>query len=345
MPVLDRFGRPVRGVRISLMPSSRCNFNCVFCHREGVYESPKTLMSHAEIERVVRVLMRFGVDSVKLTGGEPMLRHDILEIVERLGRLGLRDLSMTTNGTRLPRLAGELRRRGLKRVNISLHTVNPEKFCWITGQSDGRAGERRFQYTLSAIEAALRAGLNPVKLNVVVMRGVNEDEIGELIGFVEKLGGGDSLILQLIELVPEGAAADSQFFERYFYSLREVEKMLEDKAVRVVVRRLHLRKQYLLPNGVWVELVRPTNNYVFCMNDDRIRVTHDGKFKPCLMRDDNHVDFLSAMRAGAGDEELERLFLEAVRAREPYWKPPGLKPASRVRFVKPLSGETHGRGA
>ncbi len=281
---------------------------------------------------MVRVLMDFGIDSVKLTGGEPMLRPDILEIVERLGKLGLRDLSMTTNGTRLPRLAEELRRRGLKRVNISLHSVDPRKFCWITGQADEESGLRRFQYTISAIKSALEAGLRPVKLNVVIMKGVNDDEIERLIGFVKSLGGGDSLILQLIELVPEGSASDTRFFEKYFYSLGEVEKDLERRAVKTVVRRLHLRKQYLLPNGVWVELVRPTNNYVFCMNNNRIRITYDGKFKPCLMRDDNHVDFLTAMRAGANNEEIKEIFLEAVRRREPYWKPPNLKPYPDIKW-------------
>lgn len=334
MPIIDRFGRPVTGVRISLMPSSRCNFSCVFCHREGVYENPEKLMTAEEIERVVRVLTRFGVDSVKLTGGEPMLRPDVLEVVERLGGLGLRDLSMTTNGTRLPGLARELRERGLRRVNISLHSVDPRKFCWITGH-DEKAGARRFQYVVNAVRAALEAGLKPVKLNVVVMKGVNEDEVDGLIGFARELGGGEDLILQLIELVPEGSASNPEFFNRYFYSLRDVEKRLEKEAVKVVTRRLHMRRQYLLPNGVWVELVRPANNHVFCMNDNRIRITHDGKFKPCLMRDDNHVDFLTAMRRGADDEEIGRLFLEAVRAREPYWKPPGLRPEADVKPARP----------
>jgi len=300
---------------------------------EGVYEKPETLMTPEEIERIVKILLKYGVNKVKLTGGEPMLRRDILEIVERLGRLKLRDLSMTTNGTRLPSLAGKLRKAGLRRVNISLHSVDPSKFCWITGLHNIEAGKKRFEYTLKAIKAAIQAGLRPVKLNVVIMRGVNEDEVDRLIEFTRKLGGGDNVILQLIELVQEGYAG-TDFFERYFYSLGEIEERIGAIAEKVVVRELQLRRQYRLPGNVWVEFVRPMNNCSFCMNNNRIRITHDGKFKPCLMRDDNHVDFLTAMRNGAGEEELERLFLKAVYIREPYWKPKNLKPARNITFVQ-----------
>ena len=334
MPLIDRYGRPITGVRVSLTPSSRCNFNCIFCHHEGIREEPETLMTPEEIERIIKILMRFGIRSVKLTGGEPMLRSDILEIVERLGKLGLKDLSMTTNGTRMPMLAKELRRKGLMRVNISLHTVNPEKFCWITGQKDPRLGEKTYRYTLEAIKSCLEAGLSPVKLNVVVMKGVNDDEIDDLIRFSENLGYPEKLVLQLIELVPEGESSDPNFFEKYYYSLDYVERRIEDMSIKKIVRRLHLRRQYLLPSGLWIEFVKPTNNYDFCMNDNRIRITHDGKFKPCLMRSDNHVDFLKAMRSGAKDELIEKLFLKAVEEREPYWKPPNLKPRDKISFIE-----------
>ena len=330
MPLVDRYGRPVKGVRISVMPSSRCNFNCIFCHHEGIHENPEVIMTPNEIERIVRILMRFGIDSVKLTGGEPMLRSDILEIVERLGRLGLRDLSMTTNGTRIPEFASELREKGLKRVNISLHSLNPKRYCWITGHRED-VGEKVYRYTLEAIKASLDAGLNPIKLNVVVMRDVNDDEIDNFISFIEKLDSSGKVILQLIELIPLGPFK-GEFYERYHYDLGEVEERFSKIAVKKIIRRLHLRHQYLLPNGVWVEFVRPVNNYVFCMNDNRIRITHDGKFKPCLMRNDNHVDFLNAMRSGASDEELEKLFLKAVYLREPYYKPPNIKPRPDISW-------------
>lgn len=285
-------------------------------------------MTPEEIERVMRVLKKFGIESVKLTGGEPMLRNDIVEIVERLHGLNFKEISMTTNGTRFPQLAKRLREAGLSRVNISLHTVDPQKFCWITG-TRSVDGENRLRYTIDAIKAALDAGMETVKLNVVVMKGVNEDEIDDMINFVKAFGHGNC-ILQLIELVHEGEASSAEFFQKYYYNLGPVEEAIKRRAIKCVTRKLHLRRQYLLPENVWVELVRPMRNCDFCMNDSRIRITHDGKFKPCLMRDDNLVDFLTPMRSGASDEELERLFLKAVYLREPFWKPSDVRPLEEI---------------
>lgn len=276
-------------------------------------------MTPEEIERITRIAMEFGVESVKITGGEPMLRADILEIVERLGKLGLRDLSMTTNGYRLRELAGALKDRGLMRVNISLHTVDPVKFAWITGFHDLEKGKNTFKHTVEAIKKSIEVGFDPVKLNVVVMKNVNENELHDLIKFAEDLNSSRRVILQLIELVSCGSAP--KIFAKYHFDLTPLEREVSAMAVKKVVRRLHLRTQYQLPNGVWIEFVKPMNNYVFCMNDNRLRITHDGEFKPCLMRDDNHIPFLAAMRAGADDEELKKLFLKAVEAREPFWKP------------------------
>ncbi len=299
---------------------------------EGVVTSESdTLMTPEEIERIVRLLFKYNIRKVKLSGGEPMLRRDILEIVERLGKLGLDDLSMTTNGTRLVSMAKKLRRAGMTRVNISLHTVSREKYCWITGTATRSEGSTRFEYTVDAIRSAVEAGLAPVKLNVVIMKNVNHNEIDSLIDFASQFGS--KVILQLIELVEEGAA-NTEFFNKYYYSLRELEERFEKTAVKTVTRSLHMRKQYLLPNDVWVEVVRPNNNYEFCMNDDRIRITHDGKFKPCLMRNDNLVDFLTPMRAGASDEELEKLFIRAVMLREPFYKPSTVKPLKNVSILE-----------
>jgi len=315
--LVDRFGRPVKGLRVSLTPS--CDLNCFFCHKEGSDAGSDALMTPEEIERVVRVAMSFGVDSVKLTGGEPMMRSDILEIVERLGRLKLRDFSMTTNGFRLAELAENLRRLGLKRVNISLHSTKPERYARITGLSLEEA-ERRHGKLVEAIRKAARVGFNPVKLNAVIVRGINDDELDELVGFAESVASSSEVVVQLIELVGCGMAQG--IMNSYYFDLSKLEKIVAEKAVRRIVRRLHFRKRYLLPNGVWVEFVKPTGNHLFCMNDTRLRITHDGKFKPCLMRSDNHVEFLSRMRSGAGDEELKKLLLKAVELREPFWKPP-----------------------
>ena len=311
--LIDRFGRPVTGVRVSLNPSSGCNYRCVFCHNEGIYESPENLMKPEEVEHIIRILYQFGVKFVKITGGEPLLRPDMVEIVERLGRLPLRELSLTTNGTRLSNLAEPLKKAGLKRVNISLHSLKEKTYNFITGAT-------RFKPTLDAIQAALIAGLTPVKLNMVVLKNVNDDEIDDVIRFVGELGGGEKVILQLIELVMEGDA-DAQFYKMFHADLSEVEESLRKRAVKETVRDLHFRHRYLQPNGVWVEVVKPMHNSTFCMGDHRIRITYDGKFKPCLLRHDNHVDFLQAMRNGVSDDKLADLFRLAVQLREPFFKP------------------------
>jgi len=277
-------------------------------------------MTPEEVERIVKMAMSLEVDSVKLTGGEPTMRSDILEIVERLGRLGLRDLSMTTNGFKLADLAGDLRRLGLRRINISIHSVHPDRYARIVGLS-AEKGEKRHEKLVEAIRRAIEAGFNPVKLNAVIVKGINDDELDDLIRFAEGLRSRSEIVVQLIELVGCGLAQN--LLKSYYFDLSRLERVVAEKAVKKIVRSLHFRSRYLLPNGVWVEFVKPTGNYLFCMNDTRLRITYDGKFKPCLMRSGNEVEFLSAMRAGASDEELKSLLIKAVEAREPFWKPPG----------------------
>jgi cyclic pyranopterin phosphate synthase len=309
-PVIrDRFGRPITNARISLNSSSTCNFKCIHCHMEGVKSVSSTLMTADEIQRIVRILSNYGIGAVKLTGGEPMLRPDILEIIDKLNCLGLREISMTTNGTRLSKLARELHKAGLSRVNISLHSLRRDRFQFI-------AGVDRYDEAINAATAAVAARLVPVKLNVTLMKGLNDDEIDQIMEFVRRLGGDGEVVLQLIELV----VTDPAFYERYHCDLAHVEERLASQAVAVYRRGMHNRPRYVLPDGVTVEVVRPMHNSEFCMKNNRIRITHDGKFKPCLLRDDNHVDFLSTMRAGAQDEEIASLFKRAVLLREPFFK-------------------------
>lgn len=312
MVLLDRWGRPVVGVRISVNHASQCNFSCVFCHREGIPESTE-VMTPEEIQRIVRVMRPYGVDRVKITGGEPMLRRDIVEIISRIRQLDVREISMTTNGTLLARLSRDLKAAGLGRVNISLHSLRKDRYSHITGAS-------KLEDTISTVRSTVEAGLAPVKLNVVVMKGVNEDEVEEMIDFTGELGGGEKVVLQLIELVEEGDA-ESEFFKKYFYDLSAVEAKLRPRAKLVTTRRMHNRHRYHLSNGVIIEVVKPMNNCEFCMGNDRMRVTHDGQFKPCLLREDNQVDFLKALRSGVDDEGLAELFKKAVLLREPYFKP------------------------
>ncbi len=306
----DRFGRPVTNARISLNSSSRCNFRCIHCHMEGIKSTPTTLMTADEIRRVVSVMSRFGVQAVRLTGGEPMLRADIVEIVEKLKTTGLREVSMTTNGTNLARLANPLREVGLSRINISLHTLRRDRFRLISGVD-------RYDETLSAISAAMEAEIFPLKLNMTLLKDLNDDEVGDMISFIEGLGRGDGeVVLQIIELVD----TDPAFYNKYHFDLAPIEDDLSTRAVTSYRRGTHDRPRYILPNGVTVEVVRPMHNSSFCMKNNRMRITHDGKFKPCLLRDDNHLDFLTKLRAGASDDETAQLYKQAVLLREPFFK-------------------------
>jgi len=276
---------------------------------EGIKSSSPESMTADEIQRTVRILSRFGVDAVKLTGGEPMLRRDIIEIVRKLRALDLREISMTTNGTLLSKLAEQLHDAGLSRVNVSLHSLRRDRFRFIVGV-DG------YDEARSAVSAAIQAKLLPVKLNMTLLKNVNDDEIDEMIDFAHRTGGNGEVVLQLIELV----VTDPMFYSKYHCELAPIEERLKTQAIAAYRRGLHNRPRYVLPNGVTVEVVRPMHNSEFCMKNNRIRITYDGKFKPCLLRDDNHVDFLTRMRAGASDEEIGEIFKRAVQVREPFFK-------------------------
>ncbi len=303
--IRDSHGRPLKSLRISV--TSKCNFDCVYCHQEGI-EKSRSEMTAEEIERIVRLTAAHGVKKVKITGGEPLLRSDLEEIVERIaGVEGITEVSMTTNAAMLSKKSEALKEAGLKRVNISLDTLDPAIFKEIT-----KGG--KLETVIGGIQSAVDSGLQPVKLNMVVMRGLNTDKIKEMIAFATK----NHAILQLIGLM-ENEYSD-EFFKEYSCDLDRIVRDLEEEANEVLIRKfMQNRTRYILDEGE-VEVVFPMHNTEFCSNCTRIRVTADGKFKPCLMRNDNYVDFLGSMRSGASDSELERLFLEAVSRREPYFK-------------------------
>lgn len=300
----DAFGRPVNNLRISL--TQRCNFKCFFCHREGEQNAHEELTAE-EIGKLVEVASSLGIRSVKLTGGEPLLREDIMDIVSSITP-HVDEVSMTTNGAFLEEYAEDLHRAGLRRVNISLHSLNAENFNRIT-ECDA------FDEVKRGISAAVNCGLEPVKLNVVVLKGLNDAEIPRMIEFSKAYGA----ILQLIEFQPIQAGTQP-YWQSLYYDLRSVEDMLEANSLKVHVRELQRRKQYYLKGGEVVEVVRPMHNTEFCRYCTRLRVTSDGKLKPCLMRNDNLVDALPLLRKGSKPEALEAAFREAVSRREPYWR-------------------------
>jgi len=304
--LFDNWGRPTLNLRISL--TQKCNLNCVYCHREGqILSSASVEMTTDEVVRIARIAVSLGISCVKLTGGEPLLRYDILDVVKGIAKLrGLRDLSMTTNGNNLVSLAKPLRKAGLMRVNVNLPSLDEKTYGVLNGGN--------LREVLDGVRVAVKAGLYPVKLNMLVLKGVNEKEIPHMIAFAKHT----ETILQLIELEPVNI--DDLFYSRYFYSLEGVEAELKEQALEVKTRGdMQNRRIYFLPK-VKVEVVHPIENTEFCARCTRLRVTSDGKLKPCLMRNDNLVDVLMPLREGADDNEIKQLFVMAVKRRELYYK-------------------------
>jgi cyclic pyranopterin phosphate synthase len=262
-------------------------------------------MSAGEIARIVRIAVGLDITKVKLTGGEPLTRKDILGVIEGIASVpGLTDLSMTTNGALLAPVAKGLHASGLKRVNISLPTLNAEKYKELTGG--------RVEDALEGIKAAVEAGFSPVKLNVLILRCVNDYDFSQMLNFARETG----TILQLIELEPVNISV--AYYEANHKALDEYENILRQKARRIETRQfMQNRRIYYMPD-VKVEVIHPTENAEFCMHCTRLRVTSDGKLKTCLMKNDNLTDILTPMRNGATDQELVALFKLANQKRQPY---------------------------
>ncbi|MBU4266354.1 MAG: GTP 3',8-cyclase MoaA [Candidatus Altiarchaeales archaeon] len=277
----------ITNLRVSV--TQRCNLNCIYCHREGENGSGRE-MNIGEIGRIVDCAAEIGIRGVKITGGEPLMREDIADLIECISNTdGIDEVSMTTNGTLLENLAKPLKHAGLDRVNIGCDSLS-------------RTLDKNRDNILPGLLAAKKAGLTPIKLNMVVLSGVNDHEIGDMIGFARE----HRAILQLIELIP----LNKPVYDRYKFALEGIENELSKNAKGITTRKMQSRKQYILDDVV-VEVVRPSRE--FCMNCNKIRLTSDGKLKPCLMRDDNLVDTNNG-------KSLNTLFLEAINKKEPYYE-------------------------
>ncbi|WP_459195046.1 GTP 3',8-cyclase MoaA [Halosimplex sp. J119] len=318
----DEFGREVSGVRVSL--TDRCNFDCVYCHNEGLGDTrgPMAPREHEmgtdDVVRFLEVVSEFGVDSVKFTGGEPLLREDVEEIVRRTPED--MEVSLTTNGTMLPGRAEDLVDAGLERVNVSQDALDRETFKQVT-----QAGA--YDAVLEGVDAALEAGLAPVKLNMVVF----EQTAGYVPEMVEHVAENEGLRLQLIEYMPEIAG-----HPEWAIDIQRVHDWLGKQADFVERREMHDRARYwVTPDGVsvddaddlrsddgtidesragMVEIVDPVENPTFCANCHRVRVTHEGYLKGCLNRNDDLRPMGEMTRS-----EIREAFRETVANRVPFY--------------------------
>jgi|YelNatPaOPRAMG01_1025707.scaffolds.fasta_scaffold04610_6 cyclic pyranopterin phosphate synthase len=292
----DPFGRTIKNLRIAV--TSRCNLNCIYCHREGE-DNPGDEMSAERIAEIANAFHELGVKKLKLTGGEPLLRRDICDIISSMP--DFEEISLTTNGIFLKDLAFDLKASGLDRVNVSLDTLNAETFRFITGGGD-------LNRVIEGLRTAVEAGLTPIKLNMVLMKGINESEVRKMLEFANSFNKkGTNVILQLIELIPNSAT------ERFYLDPTIFEGEFARIANAIKIRDMHRRKQFVTPFGV-VEIVKPLDNTDFCMHCNRIRITSDGKIKLCLMTNET-VDL-----SGLSGEELKKAISEAVRRRRPFFR-------------------------
>jgi cyclic pyranopterin phosphate synthase len=302
----DGFGREITGVRISL--TDRCNFDCVYCHNEGLGDTRGPMepaddeMSTDDVVRFLEVASEFDVRKAKFTGGEPMLRDDLEEIVRRTP--DSIETSLTTNGTFLPERADALADAGLERVNVSQDALSPKAFQEVTKSS-------AYDDVLAGIDAALDAGLAPVKLNMVVF----EKTAGYVPEMVDHVAENDGLQLQLIEYMPELAGRPE-----WAIDIERVHEWLAEQADRIERREMHGRNRYFVgeddpktPGGM-VEIVDPVGNADFCANCHRVRVTHEGYLKGCLNRNDD----LKSM-GKMSKPEIRETFRETVEERVPYY--------------------------
>ena len=302
--VLDKYERPILSLRITL--TNRCNVNCLYCHHDGMVKS-KDEMTADELYTICKIAKKIGVRKIRLSGGEPLLKNDIVEIVEKIASLDFKDISMTTNGILLEKYAQELKDAGLDRVNVSLDTLNRETFEFITKKDYLEDAKR-------GILKAVEVGLYPVKINMVIMKDINQDEIDDMFEFCKE----NNIVLQLIELIESENCDDDKFSVDYHYKLDDIEKELADIADDVREREfMQGRKKYYI-NGGEIEVVKPVDNAKFCANCSRLRITPDGKIKPCLLRNDNLVELISHVRNGESEEKLEEIFIKGINKREPF---------------------------
>jgi GTP 3',8-cyclase len=315
--LVDPFGRVVRDLRISV--TDRCNFRCTYCMpEEGMQWMPRSdILTFEEIERLARICVeRFGFGGIRLTGGEPTVRAHIVTLVAKLSQLGI-DLAMTTNGATLRHSARDLRDAGLNRLNISLDTLDRAKFERMTRRDE-------LHNVLAGIEAAQDAGFSPVKINTVVERGVNDDEIVDLARFGREHG----LEVRFIEFMPLDAS--DAWKRNQVVGQDEIVATLaaEWPLEQVPARGAAPADRWRYVDGSGVVGVIPTVTKPFCGDCDRVRLTADGQFRTCLFATDE-FDLRELLRNGGSDADIEACIEAAVGTK---WAGHQI---NQVNFIRP----------
>jgi len=300
----DSFNRPINYLRISV--TDRCNLRCIYCMpTEGIKPLPHSeILSYEEVCLVAKAAAELGINKVRLTGGEPLVRSHLSSLVQMLAEVeGIDDLSLTTNGVLLGQYARELKAAGLKRVNISLDSLRPERFERIT-----RIG--RLEDTLRGIETAKAAGLHPIKINMVVMRGINDDEIIDFARMTVEKGWH----VRFIEFMPIGE--EQQEGEGRFMPISDITQRIESLGILEphTLDGSGPAKYFRLPQAKGtIGFISPVSEH-FCFKCNRLRLMAEGKLRPCLLSDEE-IDLRGPIRRGVSVDEVKRLIEQATEAK------------------------------
>lgn len=308
-PLVDKYGRVHRDLRISL--TDKCSLRCTYCMpAEGVpWLHKDSILTTDELARVANVAAQLGIATVRLTGGEPLLRRDVVDVVARLSEIegpqGPLELSMTTNGLLLPKLAQPLRDAGLKRINISLDTLRQDRYIELTRRD-------RLGAALEGIDAAIAAGLDPVKINTVAMRDANEDEVVDLVRFAKEKG----CEARFIEQMPLDAG---HIWSRVkMVQGEEILQRLEEEFTLTPVagRDSAPAEQFLVDGGPTTVGVIRSVSKPFCGTCDRVRITADGQLRNCLFAR-VESDILTPLREGGTDDDLAHVMHVCIAGKLP----------------------------
>jgi len=321
----DPFSRNIEYVRLSV--TDRCDLRCFYCMPEGFtdFETPDHWLTFDEIERVIGAFGRLGVSRVRITGGEPLVRKELPDLTSRLSALpGIDDLSLSTNAVQLAKHSEALRRGGVQRLNVSLDTLRPERFKDIT--------KGKLDKVLEGLMAAKAAGFAPIKINMVVMKGVNDDEVEEMVDFCLEHG----FTLRFIETMPMGDTgrnASDQFID-----LQVIKKRLSkrfDLVPGVMPGGGPARYMQVAGTDLNIGFITPMSQH-FCETCNRVRLSVDGTLYMCLGQEHNYP-LRPLLRAGISDEELEAAIIEAI-ALKPEKHEFSEKPEQVVRFMSMTGG-------
>ena len=320
MTLHDKFGRCITDLRISV--TDRCNFRCVYCRSADPenYRDHDEILSWQELDRLARVFLHLGIRKIRITGGEPLVRDGVEDYIARLHAMGVEDLSMTTNGHLLAERYPRLLAAGLRRVNISLDSLDPDKFERITRT-------KSFSTVMDSIDAAQKSRLAPVKVNAVLVRGINDDEVESFAAFARERG----VIMRFIEFMP--LDADRHWTRDLVVPAAEVHDRIHARWPLEQIPHEHSEtaRKYRFADGAPGEigLIAPVTQ-PFCGHCSRIRLTADGKLRTCLFSKDDH-DLRQLLREGASDEDLASYVRSVVIDKEVghLINEPGFVPPSR----------------